>query len=35
MVPGTTEQDYYANRITGAVPEQFTVEKSGSEGEPS
>jgi NADH-quinone oxidoreductase chain I len=27
MVPGTTEQDYYANRITGAVPEQ--------EGEPA
>lgn len=22
MVPGTTEKDYYANRITGAVPEQ-------------
>ena len=22
MVPGTTERDYYANRITGAVPEQ-------------
>jgi NADH-quinone oxidoreductase chain I len=27
MVPGTTEQDYYANRVTGAVPEQ--------EGEPA
>jgi len=22
MVPGTTEQDYYANKVTGAVPEQ-------------
>ena len=22
MVPGTTEQDYYANKVTGSVPEQ-------------
>ncbi|MFM8352009.1 MAG: NADH-quinone oxidoreductase subunit NuoI, partial [Actinomycetales bacterium] len=22
MVPGTTEADYYANRVRGAVPEQ-------------
>ena len=24
MVPGTTDRDYYANKITGSVPEQGT-----------
>jgi NADH-quinone oxidoreductase subunit I len=24
MVPGTTDTDYYANRVTGSVPEQVT-----------
>jgi hypothetical protein len=25
MVPGTTEQDYYSNKIKGASPEQTVV----------
>ena len=25
MVPGTTERDYYANKIKGASPEQVTT----------
>jgi hypothetical protein len=24
MVPGTTDSDYYANKVTGSVPEQHT-----------
>ena len=24
MVPGTTDTDYYANKVTGSVPEQRT-----------
>ncbi len=28
MVPGTTDRDYYANKITGSVPEQRTASAS-------
>ncbi len=28
MVPGTTDRDYYANKITGSVPEQHTASAS-------
>jgi hypothetical protein len=37
MVPGATEQDYYANKVTGAVldqqPEQQTNASSGEDVE--
>lgn len=33
MVPGTTEQDYYANKVTGAVAEQQTNASSGEDVE--
>ena len=32
MAPGTTERDYYANRVKGAVPEQAAGGSSGQEG---
>ena len=39
MVPGTTEQDYYANKVTGAVldkgPQQHTNASSGEDVEPA
>jgi hypothetical protein len=28
MVPGTTDSDYYANKITGSVPQQSTPQQS-------
>ena len=31
MVPGTTEQDYYAGKVTGSVPEQEGSSKGDSE----
>jgi hypothetical protein len=33
MVPGTTEKDYYAGKVSGAVPEQersAVVDREGS-----
>ena len=30
MVPGTTEQDYYAGKVTGSVPEQEPADRGGA-----